>query len=93
MKIVEEKYYSFTEWGYYREDGIFIVHREDGPARIMKNGNMYWIYHDRYHREDGPACEFNNGDKSWYYHDVEAKDEEEFYSKEFRDKALLSLVK
>lgn len=92
MKIEKIKYTDYTEWVYQKGSG-YVLHREDGPAREWNNGNKIWYYHGKLHREDGPAFERSNGIKEWYYHGIRAKDKKEFYSKEFRNKALLGLVK
>ena len=50
----------------YRIDGI--IHREDGPARIVGTGddrNYYWYMHGKIHRENGPAMVYSNGTTVW----------------------------
>lgn len=48
---------------YYLNDKL---HKKDGPAVIIPNGDKYWYLNDLFHREDGPAIEWNNGSKQWY---------------------------
>lgn len=43
------------------------LHREDGPAVILRDGTMIWYQHGKIHREDGPAKIKSNGNKFWYY--------------------------
>jgi hypothetical protein len=43
-----------------------ILHREDGPAIEVANGDKSWYLNGKIHREDGPAIEWANGDKSWW---------------------------
>ena len=45
------------------------LHREDGPAIQLANGDKWWYLNDKRHREDGPAIEMANGDKFWYLND------------------------
>jgi hypothetical protein len=42
------------------------LHREDGPAVILNNGDQYWYKNDKRHREDGPAIIYKNGKQEWY---------------------------
>ena len=42
------------------------VHREDGPAFELSNGDKYWFKNGKLHREDNPACEYASGAKWWY---------------------------
>ena len=42
------------------------LHRVDGPARTLLNGNKEWFQNDIRHRLDGPAIEWANGDKYWH---------------------------
>ena len=48
----------------YFKNGV--LHREDGPARIYKDGGKFWYINGKRHREDGPASEYGNGDKHWF---------------------------
>ena len=42
-----------------------VIHRENGPAIIYKNGHKEWVINGKSHRLDGPAIEFANGEKHW----------------------------
>jgi len=42
------------------------LHRTDGPAVELANGNKSWWVYGQHHRTDGPAVEFANGDKEWW---------------------------
>ena len=48
---------------FYRLKGK--LHREDGPAVELANGDRRWYLNGQLHREDGPAIELANGDKYW----------------------------
>ena len=52
----------YTKW-YLNEK----LHREDGPAVELTNGNKVWYLNGQWHREDGPAVELTNGNKWWYF--------------------------
>ena len=52
---------AFGTTFYYNDRGQ--LHREDGPAVIMKNGYRAWLLNGDYHREDGPARMWPDG--SW----------------------------
>lgn len=43
-----------------------ILHREDGPAVELSNGNKFWYKNGKPHRINGPAAECVNGNKYWY---------------------------
>ncbi len=43
-----------------------ILHRNDGPACVWRNGTKEWFFHGLRHRIDGPAWEYCNGQKEWY---------------------------
>lgn len=43
-----------------------LVHREDGPAVVSKNGDLEWYVNGLRHREDGPAIMRINGRKEWW---------------------------
>ena len=51
---------------YYSDKTMTALHREDGPAAELGNGNKYWYVNGKLHRENGPAVEHINGYKSWY---------------------------
>lgn len=42
-----------------------ILHREDHPAIIFRNGVHHWYLNGRYHRTNGPAVK-NDGGEEWY---------------------------
>jgi hypothetical protein len=42
------------------------LHREDGPAIIMKNGYQAWYKEGKYHRDGGPAIITKSGSKKWF---------------------------
>jgi hypothetical protein len=46
-----------------------ITHREDGPARIHKDGTEEWRWLGEKHRVDGPAMIFPNGREEWWLND------------------------
>ena len=50
MAITKETYGGTTS--YWKDD---VVHRDDGPAIIKKNGEKYWMVNGKPHRIDGPA--------------------------------------
>jgi len=52
---------DFTE-EYRDESGL--LHKEDGPALVGKNGSKEWWIHGKRHREDGPAIE-SSVQKAW----------------------------
>ena len=58
--VVKDTHYTIV---YYLNGKI---HREDGPAIEMANGNKYWYLNGRFHREYGPAIEYSDGAKKWY---------------------------
>lgn len=51
------------------------LHREAGPAVILKNGSTIWFSCGELHREDGPAVTWGNGTKEWWLHGVEYTEE------------------
>ena len=52
---------------YYNNEGL--LHREDGPAVIYKNGPKCWYLNGKRHRIDGPAIERPNSiNNNWFYH-------------------------
>jgi hypothetical protein len=42
------------------------LHRVDGPARELSNGNKAWYQFGQMHRADGPAFTQPNGLKLWF---------------------------
>ncbi len=53
---------SGTRW--FNEKGQ--LHRLDGPAVTLSNGDEYWYKNDKYHRDGGPACIWANGTVMYY---------------------------
>lgn len=43
-----------------------VVHRDGGPAIVLRNGAKFWFIKGQRHREDGPAIEGLYGYKAWY---------------------------
>ena len=64
----EELYVDDYESGmyYYKDRGMTIHHRLDGPAIEHADGYKSWYVNGKRHRLDGPAVEDANGDKEWY---------------------------
>lgn len=58
----------------YYDNGL--LHREGGPAAILKGGTRLWFYEGRLHREDGPAVSGNP--PGWYIHGQNVQDFEEY---------------
>jgi hypothetical protein len=52
----------------WRSDGC--LHREDGPAVVYPNGDLYWYQFGERHRTDGPAIEYPAGDVYWFLNGV-----------------------
>lgn len=46
------------------------LHRENGPAIILKNGGEFWWFNGKRHRIGAPAIENVSGYKAWYIHDA-----------------------
>jgi hypothetical protein len=46
------------------------LHREDGPAVVYPNGDLYWYQFGQPHRTDGPAIEYPAGDVYWFLNGV-----------------------
>ena len=42
------------------------LHRTDGPAMELANGDKEWWLNRKLHRTDGPAVEYANGGKEWW---------------------------
>ena len=91
MEIIKREFDERVEYGYWKGED-WVLHREDGPANEYANGNKFWYYHGVRHREDGPASIWSSSTKFWYYYGTPTKDENEFYSEEFRQRALLNLI-
>lgn len=48
---------------YYKND---VLHRDNGPAFIAKNGTKKWYKNGLLHRINKPAFIWNNGNIEWY---------------------------
>lgn len=48
---------------YYKDD---VLHRDNGPASIAKNGTKKWYKNGLLHRVDKPAFIWDNGNIEWY---------------------------
>jgi hypothetical protein len=44
----------------------YIVHKENGPAVISREGSVHWYLNGNLHREDGPAIVQFDGTRRWY---------------------------
>ena len=53
------------------------VHKEDGPAIILKNGTKYWVINSKIHNEISHAYE-DSKCKSWWYNNIRYGYDEEF---------------
>jgi len=51
---------------YYKDKEMKNLHREDGAAVELNDGNKSWWLNGERHREDAPAVEHANGNKSWW---------------------------
>jgi hypothetical protein len=75
----QAQYIEINELGdklYYKDRGMKILHRLDGPAAVFSNGNKFWYVNGEVHRLDGPAAEYANGCKSWYINGEKLSEEE-----------------
>ena len=43
-----------------------LLHRQDGPAIELADGDKEWYVNGKRHREDGPAYKGGNGEKQWW---------------------------
>lgn len=68
---MKKVYSSINEYGtYYFIEETSFLHREDGPAVELSNGDKFWCKNNQYHRVDGPACLFANGNKEYYLNGI-----------------------
>lgn len=51
-------------------DFHFMLHRDDGPARICADGQEEWYFYGQCHRDDGPAIVHPDGTGEWYLEDI-----------------------
>ena len=54
---------------YYTHSGQ--LHREDGPAVILKTGSKLWFQNGELHRTTGPAVALTNRTTTWWIHGVQ----------------------
>ena len=66
--------------GTYYYNNLNQLHREDGPAIELTNGDKSWYLNNLCHREDGPAIEFADGTKCWCFRGkhIDCETNEEF---------------
>ena len=55
---------------YYKDPGMTILHRVDGPAAEYANGNKSWYLNGKPHRLDGPTFEYTSGIREWCVNEV-----------------------
>ena len=72
---------TYKVW--YKNASILSHHREDGPARLYKNGDEEWLQNNLFHRIDGLARIFhwnNNIIQEWWINGkkIHCKDNDEF---------------
>ena len=53
----------------------WMLHNEDGPAVIWRDGDKFWWINGQLHRLDGPAIEFSSGEKHWYLNGIRYSEE------------------
>jgi hypothetical protein len=68
---------SFTKNGYvvFYVKGTTILHREDGPAIIWRDGSESWYFYGKLHRDGGPAYIESVGLKEWWSHGMRHRDD------------------
>lgn len=62
IEIEKFEWKTRTDWCI---EGTKILHREDGPARVYKNGQEEWYINGKRHREGGPAF-VNETFEEWF---------------------------
>ena len=76
MKITEYARKEVDKYGatrYFSADGK--LHRLDGPAVELANGDKIWCQNGKLHREGGPAVEDADGNKMWCWNgEIHRKD-------------------
>ena len=55
-----------SEKYYFKDRGMTILHRLDGPAYEGASGQKAWMVNGKRHRLDGPAYEGANVHKEWW---------------------------
>jgi hypothetical protein len=66
-----------------------ILHRLDGPAVELADGNKAWYMDGKRHRLDGPAYEYADGSKQWWVEDKWINEEGEFEKHPLRIQYLI----
>jgi hypothetical protein len=67
----EEQFIHIDKYGntvYFKDKGLEIPHRLDGPAIECLDGHKSWYANGKRHRLDGPAVECADGYKAWWLH-------------------------
>jgi len=62
MKPALVEYPNYKVW--INSDNL--LHREDGPALVYKNGTEHWYVNGVHHRDNGPASEYADGRREWW---------------------------
>jgi hypothetical protein len=62
----KRRYYKEYDYVYYTVKYSTILHREDGPAIIYKDGGTSWYRYGMLHRIGGPARIFSNNGEEWW---------------------------
>ena len=57
-------------------NGMGQLHREDGPAVILKTGSKLWFQNGELHRTDGPAVSWASGNMEWWINGVQYTESE-----------------
>jgi len=68
-KIMQEQYIYIDKYGdkyYYKDREMTMLHRLDGPAVELSDGDKAWWVDGKRHRLDGPASEYADGTKAWW---------------------------
>ena len=70
QRTIADPYSRKRDVFYFKDEGMTIYHRIDGPAVIWADGGVGWLANNKSHRLDGPAKTWSNGDTDWYINDV-----------------------
>ena len=62
----QESDYEVDKYGNQRWRADMALHRTDGPAVIMADGDRQWWIKGQLHRVDGPAYITCKGKKEWW---------------------------
>lgn len=63
---------------WYNDEGD--PHREDGPAMIWNDGQLWWCINDTFHRTDGPAIYCPNKPGRWFINGNEFSTKEQWFA-------------